>query len=126
MNIFWTSPSSGDFATPANWSSNPAVPGRFDIAKMTVSGTTVSSTTTTTVLGITTGAHTTFLVEGVFNASEGTPTGANLGTIDIANSASLDLGGAVDNIGTINLNASGSATVLSFAEPRWTAAAEFL
>ena len=80
---------------------------------MTVAGTyTVFNFNPTTVFGITIGANTTLSVQSNFIAKEGTPTGANRGIISIANGATFDAGGAINNIGTIDLNAAGTATVL--------------
>ena len=111
MNIYWKSAVSDNFATSTDWSTN-SVPGNFDIAKMTVAGTyTITSTALTRVFGITTGPNTTLSIQSSdFVASEGTPTGANSGIIDIGNGASFQCGGAVNNVGHIVLNASGTPT----------------
>jgi hypothetical protein len=110
MNIYWKSAVSDNFATSTDWSSD-SVPGTFDIAKMTVAGTyTITSNVFTQVFGITTGANTTLSIQSSqFIASEGTPTGANRGTINIGNGAAFDCGGAVNNIGHL-LSASGTQT----------------
>src|SRR5262249_23933924 len=102
MDIYWKSASFGVFGNASNW--NPAVvPGPLDIAKITVSGATIGANAATTVLGISVGADVLFDVTSSFTATEGTATGANRGAIDIEDTASLILGGTVDNIGTVNM-----------------------
>lgn len=121
MNIYWKNPVSADFGTASDWSTG-TVPSVLDIAKMTVAGTyTITDTNLvgTIVLGITTGSNTTLSLSSsplFFEALEGTATGANRGVISVGNSADLVLGGVVNNIGSIDLNAAGFTTELDFLQ----------
>lgn len=115
--LYYVSPINGNFASAADWTTFN-VPGIADIAKMTVAGTytvTYNSTTPTTVLGICTGADTTFDDVEVFTALEGTAGGANLGKIDLEDGAVLTLGGTFNNVGgSIDVATGGQVTTLDF------------
>ena len=116
MKVYWKTPASGDFFVAANWNTDQ-VPDYAYIAAMTIAGTyTVTDSISTTVLGITTGASTTFALAGgtTFTATEGTATGANRGTIMLADDATLNAGGTVDNTGAINVDSGEAGSFLDF------------
>jgi hypothetical protein len=113
MKTYWETPTSNLFDT-ANWSGG-ATPGVNDIVALTIAGTyTVTSNTNHTVMGLTTGKTATLTIghDSIFAATEGTATGANVGTITIQDGSTLQIGGTVDNAGLINLDASGTSTQL--------------
>ena len=119
MNIYWLDTvGSGNFTQASNWSTG-TVPGPDDVAAMTASGTytvTDDGGTTITVLAFTTGADTTFAISNSSEiiATDGTLTGANLGKVTVGSNSILEIGGTVDNVGSIVLTAS---TAQLFVEP---------
>ena len=116
MKTYWNNSASGSFFVAANWSTGH-VPGVNDIAAMTLPGTrTITDAIGTTVLGVTTGAGTTFDIasDATFTATEGTATGANSGHIAITDGSTFNVGNTVNNPGVINLNASADTTTLAF------------
>jgi hypothetical protein len=116
MKIYWLNPVSDSFFVAADWNTDQ-VPGNADIAAMTIAGTyTVTDSLNTSVLGITTGASTTFALAGgtTFTATEGTATGANRGQVALGNGSEFNIGGTFDNIGSIAINGSSVTTYLTF------------
>jgi autotransporter passenger strand-loop-strand repeat protein len=97
----------GSWNSAANWS--PAVvPGPGNTALLTNAGTyTVNSTQDNQVDVVKTAPGATLAVgfDTSFEATDGTGTGANAGTITLADATRLLLGGTFDNSGSIALNA---------------------
>jgi len=112
--ILWAKGVSGNWTTATDW--NPAnVPGAADEASLSATGTyTVTSLANVTVDILTTAAGATLdIASGTsFSATDGTgtPPGLTAGKIEVADSASFEVGGPVDNTGTIALNSTGDAT----------------
>jgi hypothetical protein len=112
MNIHWKNGFTGSFATATNWVGD-IDPGPNDVAELTTSGTiTVSSPAT--VLALNLGTQASLIVNSsALTDTEGTAAGANRGTITVENGGQVNLGGTVDNVGTINLS-NGTLNVQSF------------
>ena len=119
----WERGVSGNFNTGSNWNGG-AVPSSGQDADLSPAGTytvTVNiADAVNTVLGVQTSADAKLdLAEGSFIALNGTDTGANNGTILIGNNTVFEIGGAsgagpisVEDLGTIELNSTGSPTIL--------------
>ncbi|MBA3812561.1 MAG: hypothetical protein H0X27_13140, partial [Caulobacteraceae bacterium] len=111
--IHWSTAVSADFNIAADWSTG-TVPGAADDAILDASGKTaytVTASTSETVKSIQTAATATLSITGgTFNATTGTGTGANAGTIVVNGNSALQVAGAVTNRGVISL-----ANTASFA-----------
>ncbi len=106
----WSVGSSGDFATGSNWKplspwSSGIAPGPAINAQITASGIyTVTSSSDAYVNSLATATGVTLAInDGTFSIMNGTGTGANAGTIAVADGASLSVGGTFKNTGTIGL-----------------------
>ena len=101
----WKVAASGDFAIGSNWSSG-FVPVPAADARIMATGTyIVTSAAGETVASLATAKGATLAINGgTFAITNGTGTGANAGTIAVADGAALRLGGTVKNTGTIILN----------------------
>jgi len=111
MNIYWKNPPINmDFTTAGNWAQSE-VPGAGDIAELTFSGGTaiVSAAAAVTVLGVNIGSGATLHLAGNFTATEGTPIGANRGTVEV--DASFIAGGTLNNPGTLTISNGGQLRV---------------
>jgi hypothetical protein len=112
MNIYWknTVPS-GSFTSAGNWVQS-AVPGVSDIAELATGAfVVVSSGSPVTVLGV--NVTGTLDIATDFTATEGTPIGANRGTVEVFQGAQFSVGGTLNNSGTINVN-TGTLAVQDF------------
>jgi hypothetical protein len=119
----WEHGVSGNFNNGPNWNGD-AVPSSGQDADLSPTGTytvTVNiADAVNTVLGVQTSANAKLdLAEGTFIALNGTDTGDNDGTILIGNNTVFEIGGAsgagpisVDDFGTIELDSTGSPTIL--------------
>src|SRR5262249_38424615 len=103
---------SGSFTSATNWVQG-VVPGANDVAEFTTSGATVTVLPiTAVVLGLNVVSTGILAVQGHLTATEGTAAWAHHGTIDI--SGRPDLGGTVNNIGTINASSNAGLNFQSF------------
>ena len=109
----WNTGASDDFATAIDWSSG-TVPGPTDVAVLDAGGAyTVTSSSDETVNSLMTAVDSALrIADGVFTMTAGTGLGANAGLIEVADGATLNVGGTVKNIGTIALDSTGDATTL--------------
>jgi hypothetical protein len=114
MNIYWNSSIGvGSFTNSASWVQS-AVPGESDIAEMTrAADIIVDSVSPVTVLGVNIGSGATLDIPTNFTATEGTPNGANRGTIEVISGAELIVGGTLNNSGTVSVG-SGTLAVQDF------------
>jgi hypothetical protein len=114
--IVWQSGVSGDFALMANWSGSTS-PGASNGVVLASGGNyTVTSSANEAVASLVTGATVTLKITGgIFTAAYGTGpgVGANAGTISVGEGALLQVGGNVDNTGT--LDADGGTVVIGGA-----------
>ncbi len=105
--IHWSTAVSADFNTAADWSTS-TVPGAADDAILDASGKTaytVTASTSETVKSIQTAATATLsITAGTFNATTGTGTGANAGTITVGGNSAFQVAGTVTNNGVISLS----------------------
>ena len=103
--IFWTNGAGGDFGNAANWSTS-AVPGLADHVLIDHSGTyTLTSTLDHTIatLGIIADA-TLSIIGSTFVITDGSASG-NAGTVIVGDNAAFEVSGALQNSGTISLQA---------------------
>ena len=111
--IHWLNPVSGDFATAADWSGG-AVPGSGDdVALGALGGApyTVTSSANEHIASLQTAANATLdISDGFFQVDNGTGAGANAGII--IDAGVLELGGALRNSGTIELDENGAGEIL--------------
>ncbi|HZL00223.1 MAG TPA: hypothetical protein VFC47_09995, partial [Caulobacteraceae bacterium] len=111
----WLNPVSADFNTAADWSGG-VVPGPADDAILDAPGATdytVTASTNETVNSIQTAATATLsIAAGTFTASKGTGSGDNAGAIVVGDNTTLAVGGTLDNVGTISLQAINNTTFL--------------
>jgi hypothetical protein len=119
MNIYWKSTvSSGSFTSASSWVQG-VVPGAGDVAELTTSGVTAFVGSPDTVLGVNVVSGATLTVTtSAFTATEGTATGANHGLIKVAgqggSGGQLNLGGILNNPGTIKVFTGGAVNVQTF------------
>ncbi len=112
--IHWASALSADFSVGGDWIGGTA-PGAADDAILDPAGSpfTVTVSTTTTVASIQAAANATLSINNAtMTAAAGSGSGANAGLISIGDGSTLQLGGAVDNSGTILLDSIGDSTNL--------------
>jgi hypothetical protein len=113
--IHWLDQVSADFSVAADWSGG-VVPGAADDALLDAAGSTgymVTASTSHTVQSLQTAAMGTLSVTGgKFTASSGTGTGSNAGEITVADAATLEVEGIVDNTGSIALIGSSAANLV--------------
>jgi hypothetical protein len=115
MNIYWKgSIGVGVFNNSASWVQS-AVPGESDIAEMTQFADIIVNSPVT-VLGVNIGSGATLDILTNFTATEGTPIGANRGTIKVFSGAELTVGGTLNNSGTVSVG-SGTLAVQDFDLP---------
>jgi autotransporter passenger strand-loop-strand repeat protein len=113
----WAHGSSGNFSSGADWTLG-APPMSGQDASLTVAGAytvSVGSGANDAVAALNIGDKTaTLLVTsgGTLSATSGTGAGANSGTIDVGDGATLVLGGVLNNSGTINLQAGNDGATL--------------
>jgi hypothetical protein len=114
MNIYWNSSVGvGSFTNSASWVQS-AVPAESDIAEMTrAADIVVNSVSPVTVLGVNIGSGATLQILTNFTATEGTPIGANRGTIEVVSGAELTVGGTLNNSGSVSVG-SGTLAVQDF------------
>jgi hypothetical protein len=101
--ITWAAAVSGDFDDPANWAWG-VTPGADDEAILDAAGDapyTVTDSDTTTVSAIQTAANATLDVSGWLDATDGTGSGVNAGSLWVLNGGTMTLQGTVDNTGVI-------------------------
>lgn len=111
--IHWTSGISGQFGTAADW--NPSqIPHAGDDVLIDAAGTyTVTSSIDHKIKTVDIVSTATLAVNGgTFTIANGTGTGENAGTIRVADSATLAIGGSFTNSGNIILNSTGDPTDL--------------
>jgi hypothetical protein len=115
--VTWKTAVSGSWQTAGDWSTG-TLPGTADNALLTLPGTyVVTSTAFEEVNSVLLSLHATLDISaGGFELDGGTGTGANAGSILVANGNALTLGGSahtpitMNNSGTIALQGSGSST----------------
>ena len=114
--VHWRLGVSGSFNTAFDWSPI-GVPTANDDVAISAAGTyTVTVSSNHTIRSLRTVKTATLAVtHGTFVITHGTGTGANAGTISVANGAALEIGGTFDNSGKITLNSTGAATDLIIA-----------
>jgi hypothetical protein len=99
------------FSTPGNWIGD-VPPGAGDFVVIPAGATIDAASQTVDSLSTGTGAVLTVDGGNSFTMTNGTGVGINAGTIAVADNANLQLGGTVDNTGTISLNSAGDSTRL--------------
>jgi len=106
IEAYWTEQVSGNFDDASDWSTS-TIPDSADSAILNASGDTaytVTSSATQSVADVETAPTATLdISSGEFAATNGTGTGANLGTIVIADDARLSAGGTINNSGVIDM-----------------------
>ncbi|MDQ2859480.1 MAG: hypothetical protein M3T55_01870 [Pseudomonadota bacterium] len=110
--IHWLNPVSAAFTTAVDWTDG-LVPGANNDAILDAPGSTkyiVTASTSQTVKSIQTAATATLDVAGAFTAAAGTGSGANVGTVLIANGGTFTIGGAFADPGRVIIDASNART----------------
>jgi hypothetical protein len=112
--IHWRRGISGLFSDPFDWSTT-TVPTAGDDVGIDAAGTyTVTVSASRTIRSLRTVSTATLAVTaGTFTITNGTGTGANAGTISVANGAALAIGSTFDNSGRILLNGTSRNTISS-------------